>query len=347
MSHLTKTQLNTLEFPELKLVENRLRELMGGRSSQLEGMADYIMNLGGKRIRPLLVLLCSGIYRADFKARVDIAAAAELIHTASLLHDDVVDEAPIRRGQPSVNNQWGNPSSVLAGDFLFAKAFQVLCRYTRSLEVMTEAIATMCEGELIQLNAHFDPDLSPETYVDTIAGKTASLLAASCECGGMISTMPRTQVLSLRSFGLHLGIAYQIIDDIGDYIFGDSQSGKPQGNDIKHGIITLPLLYLLANPQSKDRVQAMLSQETPIRPEMLAQELAETRAIQKAADVACRHIDTGLNHLERLPHGRSVIVLKNLAKQFRERSTELSNYSPSAQQPDHPRQYPRPQTRSH
>ena len=343
MSHLTKTQLNAIEIPEMKLVENRLGELLG-HSNYLKDMAGYIMGLGGKRIRPLLVLLCSNIYRANLKARVDISAAAELIHTASLLHDDVVDEAPIRRGQPSVNKRWGNPSSVLAGDFLFAKAFQILSNYTKPLDLMTEAIATMCEGELIQLNAQFDPDISPETYVNTIAGKTASLLAASCECGGMISTMPATQVKALRSFGLHLGIAYQIIDDIGDYILGDDKSGKAQGNDIKHGIITLPLLYLLANPKSKARVQSLLSRENTLRPEVLALELTETRAINKSAEVACSHIDSGIAQLAGLPHGRSVLMLKKLALQFRERSSALSNYSPPAEQPGHSFQPTSPET---
>jgi len=342
MSHLTKIQLSTLELPEMKLVDSRLREVMRGDSRYLEDIAKYILDLGGKRIRPLLVLLCSDIYRANLKARIDVAAAAELIHTASLLHDDVVDEAPIRRGQHSVNSLWGNPSSVLAGDFLFAKAFGILSNYHRSLEIMTDAIATMSESELIQLNAQFDQEMTPEAYVSTIAGKTASLLAACCECGGIISTMPGHQIKALRKYGMHLGIAYQIIDDIGDYILGDNQSGKPQGNDIKHGIITLPLMFLLANLNTKKRVQDLLAQDLALEPEMLAQELAETRALEKAADVACRHIDVGLDQLKHLPHCKAVIILKKLARQLHKRCHSLSNYSPPPQYPGHSFQYPSP-----
>lgn len=320
-----------LEIPEMQMVENRLREMARGNSNLMEDMAVYIMSLGGKRIRPLLVILCSDIYKANLKARIDIAAAAELIHTASLLHDDVVDEAQIRRGNPSVNSRWGNPSSVLAGDFLFAKAFSILSGYAKSLEIMTEAIATMCEGELIQLNAHFDPDITPETYVNTIAGKTASLIAASCECGGAISTMPDQQVKKLRNFGLHLGIAFQIIDDIGDYILGESISGKPHGNDIKHGIITLPLMFLLANPHSRNRVQSLLSKNTPVNPSMLANELAATQAITKAAQVASNHIQAGISLLDTFPYTRPVLLLRKLANQLKQKSDALLNYSAPSQ----------------
>jgi geranylgeranyl pyrophosphate synthase len=342
MSHLTKAQLNTLEIPELKMVENRLRELVASDTAYVKEIAGYVLDLGGKRIRPLLVLLCSGIYRANLKVRLDVAAATELVHTASLLHDDVIDEAPIRRGQPSVNSRWGNASSVLAGDYLFARAFALLSRYTDCLEVMAAAIATMSEGELIQLHAQFDPDITPETYVSTIAGKTASLLSAGCECGGMISTMPRGQVRTLRNFGLHLGIAYQIIDDIGDYALGSDRSGKPQGNDIKHGIVTLPLMYVLANPRSRERVQMLLSQNTPLNPEALAEELTETKALEKAAAVACQHLEMAIAQLQGLPYCRSVIILEQLAEQFQQRCLALSNCPQFSEPPAHSFQHSSP-----
>lgn len=343
MSHLTKSQIDSLELPEMKYVEHRLGELVKGSSNYPEAITGYVLNMGGKRIRPLLVMLCSGIYRANLKARVDVAAAAELIHTASLLHDDVVDDAPIRRGKPSVNSRWGNPTSVLAGDFLFAKAFSVLSRYPRTLEVMTEAIATMCEGELTQLNAHFDPKLTPAAYVETIAGKTASLLAASCEGGAMLSTMPAQQVKTLRNFGLHLGIAYQILDDIGDYTLDSGQSGKPQGSDIKQGIITLPLLYLLANPSTRERVEGVLAENTPLEPQALAPELTEIGALEKAAETACRHIDAALNLLKDFPRCRSILILSKLAAEFQERCRACSKYPPYPEPPGHAFQHPSPE----
>lgn len=324
-------------------MENRLRELVCGSTQAMQDIAEYVFNLGGKRIRPLLVLLCSNIYRANLKARVDVAAAAELIHTASLLHDDVVDEAPMRRGQPTVNRRWGNPSSVLAGDFLFARAFSVLSGYPQPLEVMTSAIATMSQGELIQLYTHFDPQLSPESYVSAIAGKTASLLAASCQCGGLISTMPARQVKALENFGMHLGIAYQVIDDIGDYILPHGQSGKTKGTDLKHGIITLPLMYLLANPLSRQRIFQLMDAKQPLDPQALAPELAETKALEKAGRVACAYIDRGLEQLKEFPMGPSTLMLKKLAIQLRQRCNQMLEHSSPPQSPGHPFQESRPE----
>lgn len=330
MSYLNEN-LDTSSLPEMKLLDNRLRELTGSRTRAMKEIGDYVLNLGGKRIRPLLVLLCSDIYRANLRARLDVAVAAELIHTASLLHDDIVDAADFRRGQPSVNSRWGNPSSVLAGDFLFAKAFTILSRYPGPLEVMTAAIASMSEGELVQLSAHFDPDLSPETYIETIAGKTASLLAASCQCGGMISTMPAAQVNALSTFGLHLGIAYQIIDDIGDYVLADSQSGKQKGIDIQNGIITLPIMYVLANPHTRGRAMEIISSRQSLLPGALSRELAKTCALEKSGAAACQHIESGLSQLRDLPLCRPTIMLRNLAIQLRERCRIMLDHSAQAQ----------------
>lgn len=339
MSYLTKEQLNTLTLPEMTLVEERLRKSVQTESRQLGQIAQYILDLGGKRLRPLLALLCSGIYSANLEARVDIATAAELIHTASLLHDDVVDEADLRRGQPSVSQRWGNAESVLAGDFMFAKAFSILSAYPGALEIMTDAIAAMCQAELMQLGAQFNLTETPETYVKTIIGKTASLLGASCECGGLISSMPIEQVDLVGKYGIHLGIAYQIIDDIGDYVLGSAQSGKNQGSDLKNGVTTLPLLYILANANSRRQLEILLEQRTKLEPKMLARELAETRALERAAGVARQHIEMAQGKLVELPHCQSTEILAGLAKALHDRCASLSNYTPASQNPDQSFQY--------
>ena len=339
MSHLTKEQLRTLSVPEMSLVEDRLRELVQTESQQLGEIAQYILDLGGKRLRPLLTLLCSDIYGANLDIRVDIAAAAELIHTASLLHDDVVDEADLRRGQPSAPNKWGNAKSVLAGDFLFAKAFSILSAFPGALEIMTDAIAAMCQAELSQLGAQYDLRVTADTYVKIIIGKTASLLAASCECGGLISSMPLEQVDLLGKYGIHLGLAYQIIDDIGDYVLGTAHSGKNHGNDLKNGTTTLPLLYVLADPQSRSRVESLLAQHQRVEPEMLARELTETRALERATDVASKHIGMAREMLVGLPRCHATLVLDGLAGALQERCTTLSNHAPVPQRPGQPFQY--------
>lgn len=339
---MTEKQIKSLYLPELNLVEKRLREIVQSESQQLGCIAEYILGLGGKRLRPLLALLCSDIYKAEIHDRVEIATAAELIHTASLLHDDVVDEADWRRGQPSVNRRWGNPQSILAGDFMFARAFSILSKFAGVLEIMTDAIAAMCKAELIQLGSQFDPDTSPETYVKTIIGKTASLLAASCHCGALVSEMPLEQVGWVRDYGMHLGIAYQIIDDISDYVLGRSQSGKKQGTDLKNGTITLPLLYILAAPQGKSRITALLGANQRLEPEMLARELQETKALERAAEVAGQHIQRARAKLRGLPRCRSTQALDGLAVALQERCLSLSNYPVLPQDPGYSFQHPGP-----
>lgn len=338
----TKTQLNCFDLPEMQLVEDRLREINAYDNPYLSEVTGYILSQGGKRIRPLLVLLCSDIYGAALRTRVDVAVAAELIHSASLLHDDVVDNSSLRRGQPSANKRWSNPTAVLAGDFLFARAYGILSSYPHVLAIMTNAISTMCLGELNQLYTHFNPYTTPEDYVSTIISKTASLLAASCECGAAITPMPPGEMGVMRKFALHVGIAYQVLDDIADYVLDTGLTGKPQGSDIRNGIVTLPLMYLLANPGTRDRVQSLLQQKQPLEPKMLAPELAETGAIEKAAAVARHHLERGIELLNSFPPRPSVLLLETLTLQFIERCQTLLNYPPLAQDLSHPPQYTRP-----
>lgn len=334
---------NPFALPEMELVEKRLQEINSYDNPYLSEVTGYVLHQGGKRLRPLLVLLCSDIYGAALKTRVDVAVAAELIHSASLVHDDIVDNSSLRRGQLSTNKRWGNPSAVLVGDFLFARAYAILSSYPKILGIMTEAISSMCLGELRQMYCHFDPDTTPEDYIHTIVSKTASLITASCECGAIISPMPADEVRIISKFALHIGIAFQISDDISDYVLDADEAGKPQGNDIRNGIVTLPLMYLVANPDTRQRVQGLLNQKQPLEPKMLHQELEKTKAIQKSAAVACQHLDRGIELLGNFPARPSVMMLKELALQVKERCTALSQHANLAQQPCQPCQPSSPQ----
>lgn len=334
---------NPFALPEMAQVEKRLQEINTNDNPWLSEVTGYVLHQEGKRLRPLLVLLCSGIYGAALETRVDVAVAAELIHSASLVHDDIVDNSSLRRGQPSTNKRWGNPSAVLVGDFLFARAYAILSSYPKVLGIMTDAIASMCLGELRQMYCHFDPDTTPEDYIRTIVSKTASLITASCECGALISPMPAAEVKMLSKFALHTGIAYQIADDISDYVLDADEAGKPQGSDIRNGVVTLPLMYLLANPDTRKQVQDLLNQKQPLEPKMLRQELEKTKAIQKAAAVACQHLDRGIELLNNFPPGPPVLLLEELARQVLERCTALSQHATLAHQPCKPGQAPCPQ----
>lgn len=323
MSYMTKGELAQFQLPELRLVEARMRRLLQVKSPHIQQMGKYILSLGGKRIRPLLVLLSSSLAPAALSRRVDTATAAEMIHTASLLHDDVIDEADMRRGRQSVNSRWGNPASILAGDFLFARAFSLLNPYRHELKVMSNAIASMCQGELIQLQTHFDSGITPEIYLKTIAGKTASLLAACCRCGAIICNLPRPAQDALGRFGLCFGIAYQLVDDISDYGLDATQTGKPSGNDIGQGIMTLPVLYLLANPQYSQNLRQMLATGTVHR-QQLGSWLEQAGALAKAAAVAEEYLDHGIAQLQRLPEGSGVKRLVALAELLRQRCARFS-----------------------
>lgn len=334
-----------LDLAEMELLESGLKEINCYDNPSLSAVTGYILEQGGKRMRPLLVFLSSDIYGASLESRVDVALATELIHSASLLHDDVVDKSPLRRGQASANGRWGNPTAVLAGDYLFARAYGILSRYPKILAIITEAISTMCLGELRQLYTHFDPNTSPEDYISTVIGKTASLLVASCHCGAALTPMPTAEIDLMKKFGLHLGIAYQILDDIADYVWDADRTGKPGGCDIRNGVVTLPLMYLLVNPKTAPRISDLLKQRMPLTPWDFAQELRETRAIEKAGGVACQYLERCLDLADKLPRCPATSLLKEMVQQIQDRCNTLLNNpvppQPAGQLGQYPNSNPR------
>ncbi len=235
--------------PLLQAVEDRLQEMASDQAGALGVYAGHVIRAGGKRLRPLLVILCSGIDDPACQPLIDIAAAAELIHTASLIHDDILDQAATRRGVPTLNRLQDNHTAVLAGDFLFATAFGLLARghCPEALAVMTDAIRDMCQAEIEQKEALFQFSVTEDMYLSRIEKKTASLLAACCSAGALAGGLAPEAVASLAAYGRNLGLCFQITDDLLDFT-GDSASlGKPAGSDLAQGILTLPVIYLLNN----------------------------------------------------------------------------------------------------
>jgi octaprenyl-diphosphate synthase len=211
-------------------------------------LAAHIVAAGGKRLRPLLTLasarLCGYPGQEGGARHVDLAACVEFIHTATLLHDDVVDESQLRRGLASANAIFGNKASVLVGDFLFARAFQLMVR-DGSLEVLgilSRAAATIAEGEVLQLQTQNDLSTTEEKYLEVVQGKTAALFAAACEVGAVIAGRPEVERTALASYGANLGIAFQLVDDALDYAADQATLGKTVGDDFREGKVTLPVL---------------------------------------------------------------------------------------------------------
>lgn len=207
----------------------------------------HLFEAGGKKIRPILVLASASFNPINLQSSIDIAAAIEMIHMASLVHDDIIDGASMRRGRETINHKWDKHIAVLAGDYLFASAFELLMTVgdLKIFELAVKAIRLMCEGEINQDANAFNINQSEEEYFNNIYKKTAALLATSCHAGALSSSLSPEQVTQLCQFGLYLGYAYQILDDILDLVANPISLGKPVGSDLAGGILTLPILRLL------------------------------------------------------------------------------------------------------
>lgn len=250
---------------DLIRVEAQFKKDLTSEVALIRKVGEYVLASGGKRIRPMLLLLCSrlGGYRGDY--HIGLASVVEFIHTATLLHDDVVDSAVLRRGNASANSVWGNEASVLVGDFLFAKSFSIMVRggNLQILKVLSDATTMMAEGEVLQLINTCDLDLDEESYISVVRNKTAILIAAACQCGGILGKVNSQQETALSEFGMELGIAFQFMDDALDYVADQSEFGKAKGHDLAEGKMTLPLIHALRHcrTEERERVADIVAQE--------------------------------------------------------------------------------------
>jgi octaprenyl-diphosphate synthase len=247
---------------ELRVVEDRIRDLFKSPVMTIPLIGQYILDGGGKRLRPLILLLSSELagYRGD--SRLTLAGIIESIHTASLLHDDVIDGAEIRRRKKPAHSIWGNQVVILVGDFLYSNALRlaVLQQSQRIMETLSEATTRMTEGEIFQLAKTGDPDITEDEYLDIISAKTAALISAACKIAAILGSLPQDMENALTRFGMKTGIAFQMADDILDYMADENELGKRLGKDLKEGKITLPLIYLLktASDSEKEEIKAII-----------------------------------------------------------------------------------------
>lgn len=221
----------------------------------VENVGHYIVDAGGKRLRPLLVLLTASALGGCSAAHIKFAAVIEFIHTATLLHDDVVDLSELRRGRPTANAEFGNAPSVLVGDFLYTRAFQLMVQLDNMalLRHMADTTNTIAEGEVLQLVRAGDPDTTEEQYLDVITRKTAVLFAAACRGAAMLSNCDAQQCDQLAAFGMNLGIAFQMIDDVLDYEGDPELTGKNIGDDLTEGKPTLPLIHVMQHGSDQEK----------------------------------------------------------------------------------------------
>jgi len=240
---------------DLQKVEIELSKNVLSPVSLIPDVGKYVLLSGGKRFRPLVLILSAKFCGYTGSCHIPLASIFEFIHTASLLHDDVVDNAEARRGNSSVNSVWGNEASVLIGDYLFSKSFSLLTSIgdLKILRVLSDATTRLAEGEIMELVKHGDPCTTEEEYISIVTEKTAVLISAACQVGAILGNAPDEKEKALKGFGLNLGIAFQMVDDILDYISTEEEFGKTIGKDLYEGKITLPLIYTLNVCSHSDR----------------------------------------------------------------------------------------------
>lgn len=266
-----RTSINTKTRPSrltIESVKSRIHDAVQDGEGELKEAATWLLSSKAKLLRPRLVLLAADTVRNSVRpssvdAVLDFAAASEIIHVASLIHDDVIDEAVERRNSTSVNAQFDNHTAVLAGDYLFATAFQLLAKHspTNAVAIMTRAIRDMCRGEISQKTDRFNPNLTADRYFKRIEGKTSALLAACCEGGVRLAGGDDVQSIHFHRYGKKLGLAFQITDDILDVEGNPDTMGKPIGRDLAQGVITLPIIRLLAHPRWYAQFAPIISSE--------------------------------------------------------------------------------------
>lgn len=305
---------------DMLAVDAVIRSSLHSEVALVNQVADYIIDSGGKRLRPALVLLSAGLFGPVTPRHHELAAVVEFIHTATLLHDDVVDESALRRGQATANTLFGNAASVLVGDFVYSRAFQMMVgvQNMRVMEVLAEATNTIAEGEVLQLLNCHDADISDEAYLKVIHYKTAKLFEAATRLGAIVCNASARDEQALANYGMHLGTAFQLIDDVLD-LSGDSNAiGKNLGDDLAEGKPTLPLLFAMRNGDAQQRAIIRHAIEQGGLEEMPAvmQAVQQTGALDHVRAIARQEAAQGCAAIAHLPassHQQALIQLTEFA----------------------------------
>lgn len=305
---------------DLRLVEEQFRKDLASDVPLIRKVGEYVLSSGGKRIRPAMLLLAARLCNYTGDQAIPLASVVEFIHTATLLHDDVVDSATLRRGQASANTLWGNEASVLIGDFLFSKSFSLMvgAGSLDILRVMSQATTVIAEGEVMQLLYTGDLDLTEDNYISVVRAKTAVLLSAACQCGAILGKVSAEQEQALAEFGMELGIAFQLMDDLLDYTASESEFGKSIGHDLEEGKMTLPLIHALRQCTTDEREQVATIVEkdelTPAEFATVAELVRRHGGIDYTIEKARGCVDACARHLSAFPDSDCRRALLELAE---------------------------------
>ena len=315
------TAIQALVDSDMQAVNTLIQKRLQSEVVLVNQLSHYIINSGGKRLRPMLALLMARACEYQGNKHIDIAAIVEFIHTATLLHDDVVDESDMRRGQDTANNVWGNQAAVLVGDFLYSRSFEMMVDVNemRVMQILAQTTNIIAEGEVLQLLNVNDADTSETRYLEVIYSKTAKLFEAACQLGAVLAHLPKEHEQQAAQYGIHLGTAFQLVDDVLDYSADSVKLGKNVGDDLAEGKPTLPLINALAvserNGNSDDAALIRKAIEEGglefIDEIMLI--IQKTNALKYTNDVAKKETQLAIDCLDFLPDSDYKTALAELA----------------------------------
>jgi octaprenyl-diphosphate synthase len=303
--HLDLDNIRALVAKDLMAVDHMIAERASSRVQLVSQVTSHITNSGGKRLRPLMLLLAAHACEYSGNAHLALATAIEYIHTATLLHDDVVDQSTLRRGQETANYVWGNEASILVGDFLYSRAFELLvsAHNTHVLDIMAAATAIIAEGEAFQLTNRHNPNITELDYLHTIHCKTGKLFETAAQLGAAVSHAPTHYEQTLKTYGMHVGTAFQLIDDVLDYSAEEETMGKHVGDDLAEGSPTLPLLYAMENgtPAESTLIRTAIEAGGIEHLSTIQQAIASTGAIEYTLQRAKEQVEKAVHIVQDLP----------------------------------------------
>jgi len=310
--------LRTLVADEAQDVDQIIRTRLHSDVALINQLSHYIINSGGKRLRPLLVLLAARACRYQGRQHINLAAVIEFIHTATLLHDDVVDASELRRGKRTANAVWGNEASVLVGDFLYSRAFEMMVEVNdmRIMEIMAHTTNRIAEGEVLQLLNCHDAETTEARYMDVISRKTAKLFEAAAQVGAILGNQSESIEAALASYGLHLGNAFQLIDDVLDYSASPEETGKNLGDDLADGTPTLPLIHAMrkGTPEQAQIIKKAIENGEHDNIQAVCAAIESTGAIPYTARTAQQEAGKAIAALNPLPESPYKEALHGLAE---------------------------------
>lgn len=308
---------------DLTKVDEHIKNVLSSKQKILESALKELLEAGGKRLRPALVLLSGKFGKYDEKRLIPLAAAVEILHMATLVHDDIIDESKIRRGRPTIQSRWGKDVAVFTGDFLFAKTFLLLAHSTtvENMQGLSKVVKAVCEGEIAQYQSRYDKHVTIRQYLKRIGRKTALLFALSCYIGAKESECSLKVVRCLREFGFNFGMAFQITDDLLDFTGNPVKMGKPVGSDFIQGVYTLPLIYAI-NSSYRDEVIGILDKEdyVPEDVERVIELVYASGGIEYSKNLARDYLKRARTFIDGLVSIPAKAALQNLVEGLIERS---------------------------